>query len=184
MTIKVSTLTACWGSYGCYLKRFLESFANQSFFKNMEVVLLHYHPKKYELEFIKDFQKKYTINWDSEKEDENALYIPTLLIEQIWMFDLFKLYRKDIVIKPYYDTTTTFLSQSIIDGIYHIWGFKHHFMYSIMEKFSEKEIDYDKSYKDFNYNVSFLENFEKRQKQNYSDSSTEESFLEKFDLNE
>jgi hypothetical protein len=25
----------------------------------MEVVLLHYHPKKYELEFIKDFQKKY-----------------------------------------------------------------------------------------------------------------------------
>ena len=50
--------------------------------------------------------------------------------------------------------------------------------------FSETEIDYDKPYKDFNYSVSFLENFEKRQKQNYSDTSTEESLLEKFDLNE
>lgn len=131
-----------------------------------------------------DFQKKYTINWDPDKEDENALYVPTLLIEQIWMFDLFKLHRKDIVIKPYYDTTTTFSSQSIIDGLYHVWGLKQPFMYSIMEKFSETEIDYDKPYKDFNYSVSFLENFEKRQKQNYLDTSTEESFLEKFDLNE
>jgi len=59
MTIKVSTLTTCWGSYGCYLKAFLESYVNQSFFKNMEVVLAHYQPKKYELELIKNFQKKY-----------------------------------------------------------------------------------------------------------------------------
>ena len=59
MTIKVSTLTTCWGSYGCYLKAFLESYANQSFFKNMEVVLAHYQPKKYELKLIKNFQKKY-----------------------------------------------------------------------------------------------------------------------------
>ena len=59
MTIKVSTLTTCWGSYGRYLKAFLESYVNQSFFKNMEVVLAHYQPKKYELELIKNFQKKY-----------------------------------------------------------------------------------------------------------------------------
>lgn len=59
MTIKVSTLTACWGSYGCYLKAFLESYANQSFFNNMEVVLAHFQPKKYELELIKNFQKRY-----------------------------------------------------------------------------------------------------------------------------
>lgn len=59
MTIKVSTLTTCWGSYGCYLNAFLESYVSQSFFKNMEVVLAHYQPKKYELELIKNFQKRY-----------------------------------------------------------------------------------------------------------------------------
>ena len=59
MTIKVSTLTTCWGSYGCYLKAFLEAYANQSFFNNMEVVLAHFQPKKYELELIKNFQKRY-----------------------------------------------------------------------------------------------------------------------------
>jgi hypothetical protein len=59
MTINVSTLSACWGNYGRYLETFLDSYSHQTFFKKMEVVLVHYEPKKYDLQLIKDFQKKY-----------------------------------------------------------------------------------------------------------------------------
>jgi hypothetical protein len=33
MTIKVSTLSACWGNYGRYLETFLDSYSHQTFFK-------------------------------------------------------------------------------------------------------------------------------------------------------
>ena len=59
MTINVSTLSACWGNYGRYLKTFLKSYSHQTFFEKMEVVLVPYEPKKYDVQIIKDFQKKY-----------------------------------------------------------------------------------------------------------------------------
>jgi hypothetical protein len=58
MTIQVSTLTSCYKMKD-YLKNFLESYTQQTFFKRMEIVLDHQEPSKYEIKLIKNFQKKY-----------------------------------------------------------------------------------------------------------------------------
>ena len=92
--------------------------------------------------------------------DENALFIPIVLIEQIWMFDLFKLYDKNIKIKPYFNNASEYLVDSFAEGIYHIWGQKDEKFLNIISKFSEKELDYNKEYKNFNYDTPFLKKYE------------------------
>jgi hypothetical protein len=92
--------------------------------------------------------------------DGDPIFCPVLLVEQIWMFDLFRLHKKYIKITPYYNTTSTLDSQSFMDGIFHVWGYKNKKVTSIMAKFSEMELSYKKAYKDYDYTMKFLKEYE------------------------
>jgi glycosyltransferase involved in cell wall biosynthesis len=56
--IVVSTITSCYKGKK-YLKTFLENLPKQSFFNQLEIVLAHNEPDNEELEWVKNFQKKY-----------------------------------------------------------------------------------------------------------------------------
>ena len=56
--IKVSTITPCF-KMKPYLKKFLDELPNQSYFEHLEIVLDHNEPDQEEINWVKDFNKKY-----------------------------------------------------------------------------------------------------------------------------
>lgn len=57
-TPKVSTITPCF-KMKSYLKKFLEELPKQTYFENLEIVLDHNEPDEEEINWVKEFSKKY-----------------------------------------------------------------------------------------------------------------------------
>ena len=102
------------------------------------------------------FSKKYYPGRRSE-----TFFIPVLIIEQIWMFDLFKVYDKNVSIKPYYDRADDLYLKFFSEEIFHLWGLKKPMSIAVCRDFSETVADYDTAYEDFNFDFSFLKEVRK-----------------------
>jgi len=102
------------------------------------------------------FSKKYYPGRRSE-----SFFIPVLIIEQIWMFDLFKVYDKNVNIKPYYERCDDLHLKFFSEEIFHLWGLKKPMSIAVCRDFSETVADYDTAYEDFNFDFSFLKEVRK-----------------------
>lgn len=92
-------------------------------------------------------------------KDPNPWFVPVLLIEQVWMFDLYKYYNKQFT--PYLERADDFFSKTCSNGIFHLWGLKSQHILSICREFVNSHIDYDMDYEDFVYNPKYLKEIRK-----------------------
>lgn len=112
------------------------------FFDNIEVLtsLAYQH---------EEFKTKY-------KFDSGGGFIPTMLMEQVWLYQLFKFYNKEITC--YIKDSNFLVDRGLQEGIFHLWGEKGlNGMGEILVKYSEYGLQ--ENYKDIQFNFEYLNSF-------------------------
>ena len=85
---------------------------------------------------------------------EDPFFVPVLIVEQVWMFDLYKYYNKKYT--PYFERSDDYFFKNLSEGIFHLWGLKSQHVMSICREFVNSHVDYKLGYEDFKYNKNYL----------------------------
>lgn len=91
-------------------------------------------------------------------EFTNAGFIPTVLVEQVWLYQLFNFYNKKIT--SYIKDSNFLVDTGIQKGLFHLWGEKGLTgMKEIIIKYSEHGLQ--KNYNDIKFDFEYLNDFYK-----------------------